>query len=137
MKLELGLDLARRYKSPAQRTRVLTQAWVGENMYCPSCKAERLEQTPEGKRVVDFVWLECSEPFQLKSKKGKFGGSVVDAAYKPMVDAIEDGRVPSFLFLNYTLDSWRRINIGNSDFDGAMPTHHIIRYELMWSPFDN
>jgi len=107
MKLELGLDLARRYKSLAQRTRVLTQAWVGENMYCPSCKADRLDQTPEGEKVVDFVCPECSEPFQLKSKKGNFGGRVVDAAYKPMIDAIEGGRVPSFLFLNYTPDLWR------------------------------
>jgi len=107
LKLELSLDFALRYKSPAQRTRVLTQAWIGENMYCPSCKADRLEQTPEGEKVVDFVCPDCCEPFQLKSRKDKFGGRVVDAAYKPMVDAIEYGRVPSFFFLNYTSDLWR------------------------------
>ena len=50
MKLELNLDLDRRYKNPAQRARVLTQAWIGENIYCPSCKAERIEQSPEGKK---------------------------------------------------------------------------------------
>jgi len=107
MKLELSPDLARRYMNPAQRARVLTQAWIGENMYCPSCEAERIEQVPEGEKVIDFVCPDCYEPFQLKSKKDKFHGRVVDAAYKPMVDAIENGCVPNFLFLNYSSDLWR------------------------------
>ena len=36
MRFELRLEVANGYRSPSQRARVLTEAWVGENAYCPA-----------------------------------------------------------------------------------------------------
>ena len=74
MRLELRLEVASGYRNPSQRARVLTEAWVGENMYCPACESPRIEKAPEGERVVDFACPGCDEKFQLKGKKGE--GSV-------------------------------------------------------------
>ena len=57
MEMELGLPttVARRYKSPSQRARVLTETWALDNMYCPACPSDRLEKTAQNTEAVDFV----------------------------------------------------------------------------------
>ena len=103
MRCELAADLS----SPAQRARVITEAWVGENMYCPACECDELVPTPRGTKLIDFHCAECDEGFQVKSKKHGFGRKVLDSAWGPMEDAAASGDAPGFMFLRYNLEPCR------------------------------
>ena len=70
MRLGVRLEAASGYGSPSQHARVLTETWVGENMYCPACESDRVKKALEGERVVDFACPGCEERFQLNGKKG-------------------------------------------------------------------
>lgn len=100
MDLELRSEVAVDYKGP-QRTRVLTETWVQENLYCPACPSDNLEPAPRGTRVIDFTCPSCKESYQLKGRKYPFGNRVVDSAYEPKIKAIYAGTIPNFLFLHY------------------------------------
>lgn len=106
MDLRLDPVLAESYTSRAQIARVVTETWVGEQLYCPACDNERLEPTPTGTKVVDFSCDSCEENFQLKSQSRPFGSKVTDAAFGPMVERITNSSAPSFLFLHYMADRW-------------------------------
>ena len=99
-------SLASLYPSLSQAARAVTEAWVSENLYCPSCLSEGLESTRPGTKVVDFRCPECTEPFQLKSKAHPFHDRVVDSAYQPMIQSIMTSTVPNFVFLHYQSEQW-------------------------------
>jgi type II restriction enzyme len=101
MILDLPLEVAQGYKSPSQIARVVTESWMGRNMYCPVCTANKLCDTPPGTEAVDFVCQRCDAPFQLKALSKPIGRKVVDAAYDAMMRAIQRNRLPHFLFLSY------------------------------------
>src|SRR2546430_11026956 len=99
-------SLASAYPSPSQAARAVTETWVGENLYCPSCPSESLESTRPGTKLVDFVCRECAEPFQLKSTAHPFRGRVLDSAYQPLMQSIITSTVPNFVFLHYQPKQW-------------------------------
>ena len=84
----------------------MTEAWVGENLYCPSCPSESLQSTRPGTKVVDFFCPECAERFQLKSKAHPFHDRVLDSAYQPLIQSILTSAVPNFVFLHYGSEQW-------------------------------
>ena len=97
MDLSLDSSLASRYTSRSQAARAVTEAWVADNLYCPSCTSQALEPTRPGTKVVDFDCPDCDEPFQLKSQSHPFRSRVVDSAYRPMIQSIETFTAPTFL----------------------------------------
>lgn len=106
MKLQLDLELANKYSSNSQIARVLTENWVKQNSYCPSCGCSKLTEFENNKPVADFYCSNCSEEFELKSKDGnKVGDKIVDGAYSTMINRINSENNPNFFFLNYTKKS--------------------------------
>lgn len=101
MLLSLNPDVASGYKSLSQRARVMTEAWVEENLFCPSCPSDYLEAERAGKKVIDFTCHECDEEFQLKSQSHSFGNKVMNSAYEPKIRAVRAGTNPNYLFLRY------------------------------------
>ena len=99
----LPKDLATRYKNPAQKARVLTEAWAVQRLYCPRCGG-RLKALPANTRSRDFECTDCEESFQLKSKKGKFTASITGAEYRTTIENILADRHPSLILLEYTYD---------------------------------
>lgn len=106
VRLSLDASLASRYRNRSQAARVVTEAWVADNLYCPSCTAEALEATKPGTKVVDFGCPDCGEPFQLKSQSHPFRSRVLDSAYDPMIQSIETSTAPTFVFLHYHPREW-------------------------------
>ncbi len=106
MRLSLDSSLASSYTSRSQAARVITESWVAENLYCPSCRSEALDPTRPGTKVVDFLCPQCHEPFQLKSQSHPFGSRVLDSAYEPMIRSIETCTAPTYLFLRYRPREW-------------------------------
>lgn len=101
MILNLPAQVARGYKSASQKARVITEAWTLENMYCPACTSTKLDKTTAGTEAVDFFCCRCDSEFQLKAMRTPIGRRIVDAAYKAMIRAISQDRLPHFLFLSY------------------------------------
>lgn len=102
MNLYFDKSLAQNYKNPSQITRVLTESWMGANVYCPNCGCKPIHKAPNNCPVQDFLCLHCDEQFELKSNNGKSVGKTVnDGAYQSMIDRIQADDNPNFFFLSY------------------------------------
>lgn len=102
MHLFLDKNLAANYQSPSQVARVLTESWLQQNIYCPSCGNEAIESFQNNQPVADFFCSQCHEEYELKSKQGtSIGNKVADGAYHTMLERIAAKNNPSFFFLCY------------------------------------
>ena len=102
MNLRFNTSLAEGYKSAAQIARILTENWMAENVYCPSCGCKPICKAPNNRPVQDFLCPKCNEQFELKSKNGKSTGKMVnDGAYQTMIERIQADDNPNFFFLSY------------------------------------
>ncbi len=99
----MNLSLAHGYTSQSQVAKILTENWLASESYCPSCLS-LLSQAKANSRVLDFVCSNCTNQFELKSKKGIFGQKISDGAYSAMIDRLTDSNSPHFFFLNYSAD---------------------------------
>jgi predicted RNA-binding Zn-ribbon protein involved in translation (DUF1610 family) len=99
--LKLRSEIGLGYTSRSQISRVVTEKWFEENLFCPACPSNVLEQTPPNEKVVDFVCPKCSERYQMKALGHRFSTKVVDSAYEPKMQMIYDGTIPNFVFLQY------------------------------------
>ena len=102
MNLNFNQILAKGYTSNSQIARVLTENWVKNNSYCPSCGDLPLNEFENNRPVADFYCKKCSEEFELKSKSGKLSNTITDGAYSTMIERINSNNNPNFFFLTYT-----------------------------------
>jgi len=102
MNLHFNQSLAKNYHSESQKVRVLSEAWVKENGYCTNCSAQSLSEFANNKPVADFYCAQCSEQYELKSKKSKSISTINDGTYKTMIERISSEDNPSFFFLTYS-----------------------------------
>lgn len=100
MDLRLNQKLAEGYKSKLQRNKVMTEAWIAENSYCPSCGGSLSSHVPN-KPVADFYCPECDGDYELKSKEGTYTNIAKDGAYHTMIQRINSETAPSFFFLSH------------------------------------
>lgn len=102
MNLAFNVKLAEGYSSNSQIARRLTENWVLNNSYCPSCGDLPLNEFENNRPVADFYCKSCSEEFELKSKGGKLSNTITDGAYSTMIERINSDNNPNFFFLTYT-----------------------------------
>src|SRR3990167_788923 len=100
MNLNFDIKLAGVYTSYSQKARVLSEAWVLDEIYCPNC-GDSIYDYDNNKPVADFYCKKCSEDFELKSKKGKIGKKVSAGAYSQMIKRINSTSKPNFFFMGY------------------------------------
>lgn len=93
------------FTSGSQKARVWTEGWVLRQMYCPSCGERPLTDYTNNKPVADFYCGLCSEDFELKSTKRKFGKKITDGAYATMMERLKSDSVPSLMLLRYTAEN--------------------------------
>lgn len=101
--LQMKLSWAAGYVSPSQIAKILTERWVAEESYCPSC-LNSLTNAQANAAVLDFSCHTCNADFELKSKKGAWGNKITDGAYGSMISRLNEPSSPHFLFLNYSSD---------------------------------
>ncbi len=101
--------LSKEYKSHSQIIRVLSEQWVKQEIYCPSC-ASSLQKYENNRPAADFFCPHCKEEYELKSKKDSMGKKIVDGAYTTMIERLQSSNNPNFFFLNYTLKDYCVIN---------------------------
>ena len=107
MNLDLEPSVASGYINNAQIARLVTEAWAVGNLYCLACPSDYLTPELPNSPVRDFTCSSCSATYQLKSKNGRHGGIVSNSAYNKKIAAIDDGRVPHYVFLEYNRARWK------------------------------
>lgn len=111
MNVEMPIDLAAAYKSPAQRARVVTEGWAERNLFCPACSADRLSPSPPNTRAIDFRCGRCAQSFQLKGKSSSFTNKVIDGAYDALMAALSSDAAPNLFLLHYNRPTWTVANL--------------------------
>lgn len=96
----LQSDIASAYKKQSQKARVLTEAWVRDQVRCPGCGGS-LRLLPPNTKVADFECNQCGEMYQLKSQSRPFERKILGAEYKSTIKSIQSGRHPSLILLEY------------------------------------
>lgn len=110
MQLQFNTDLAKGYKSPSQIARVLTEGWVKQSSYCPNCGRIDITKYGNNNPASDFYCENCSEDYELKSKRDSIGNKIMDGAYETMVAKLKSSRNPNFFLLNYNIPKYEVIN---------------------------
>lgn len=110
MKLSFDKKLAEKYTSQSQRVRVLSEAWVGQSIFCPNCGQTDIGRYENNRPVADFYCKNCTEDYELKSKKESMGEKVVDGAYRTMLERLTGNNNPNFFLLNYDPKSFAVID---------------------------
>ena len=110
--MKLGFeDSGAVYESPSQSARAWTEAWVGSQVFCPSCGDSAIRQFPANRPVADFYCTSCSEEYELKSQKNRFGAKIVDGAFRTMSERVRATNNPSLMLLNYDLKQFGVTNL--------------------------
>ena len=89
------------FESASQNARVWTEGWVAAWCFCPSCGAQRLDPLPTNNKVGDFRCETCTEEYELKAQKGRFGAKVVDGAFGAMTARLAASNSPNLMLMNY------------------------------------
>lgn len=89
------------FESASQNARIWTEGWMSRWAFCPACGNEKISQFENNRPAADFSCPRCSEQFELKSKKGRFGNKVVNGAYESLCKRLDSDDNPNFAFLNY------------------------------------
>ena len=106
MQIYFDIKIAEQYHSASQKSRVLTEAWVGNEGFCPNC-GSTLNQFNKGRPVADFYCSICREEYELKSKKDSIGMKIVDGAYRTMLERLTSYNNPNLFLLNYDLLNYK------------------------------
>jgi len=110
MNLFFDTKLSDKYISPSQKIRVLTEDWVGRQIYCPNCGHLDIDKYGNNKPVADFFCENCHEDYELKSKKDSAGLKIVDGAYRTMIERLQGANNPNFFLLNYDVRNFSVLN---------------------------
>lgn len=119
MQIVFNTKIAEAYKSNSQKIRVLTENWVGSEIFCPNC-GHNVSDYENNRPVADFYCSNCMEEYELKSKKNSIGKKIVDGAYKTMIERLESQNNPNFFFLNYDLENYEVTNFA------VIPKHFFV-----------
>lgn len=110
--MKLGFEESQSpYESPSQSARAWTERWVRDHAYCPNCGNQNLTSFPNNSPVADFFCRSCSEEFELKSQKSKFGKKVSDGAYQTKCERLTASNNPNLFLMNYDLRQLSVINL--------------------------
>lgn len=101
MNLQMDMTIAEKYNSVSQKVRVITESWVGQNLFCPYCGGEYIRNFENNRPVADFYCPACLEEYELKSKNGTISTKINDGAYATMMERIEAINNPNFFFMHY------------------------------------
>lgn len=124
MILQMDGRIAEQYASNAQKIRIITETWVGGNMFCPYCGNQYISHFENNRPVADFFCPHCEEEYELKSKSASITNKVNDGAYSTMIERISSINNPNFFFMHYNK---RNLNVENF----VMVPKHFFSAEII------
>jgi type II restriction enzyme len=90
-------------------------------VYCPNCGSARINPFPNNSPVADFFCSTCSEEYELKSQKSRFGDKVLDGAFRTKCERLAASNNPNLFLLNYDLQQLAVRNFF------VVPKHFFVR----------
>lgn len=108
MNLQFDESVAIKYKSAAQKIRVMSESWLVNNLFCPCCGNIHIDKMKNNLPVADIHCPNCGEIFELKSKKNNIGSKIVDGAYHTMIERITGNLNPQLFIMNYSANFFVR-----------------------------
>lgn len=109
------------YTSGSQSARAWTEAWVSAWAYCPHCGNAKISAFPNNSPLADFFCTSCSEEFELKSQRTKFGAKVLDGEFNTKCERLAASNNPNLMLMNYDLKSLAVVNLF------IVPKHFFVR----------
>ncbi|MFI5012687.1 MAG: DpnI domain-containing protein [Hyphomicrobiales bacterium] len=110
--MKLGFEEAQTpYVSGPQRARAWTEQWARKWLFCPSCGNSTIGQFENNRPAADFFCPKCSEEYELKSQKTRFGLKVLDGAFRSMCERLAASNNPNLFLLNYDLSRLEVTNL--------------------------
>lgn len=106
MDIHMDLSVADGYTSASQIARVVSEDWVGRNLYCPRCGCDVVEHLKNNRPVADFQCPACGNIFESKATGQRLGKRVADGVYDTMIQRIHEETNPDFLFMQYDRKTW-------------------------------
>lgn len=119
MNLQMDRSVGTGYSSRSQISRRVSEDWAARNLFCLACPSAYLSFDPPNTPVRDYSCPVCGAGYQLKSQGRRFGRSVTNSAYGRKLEAIREGRVPHYVFLQYDSSDWSVTNLF------VVPSHFI------------
>lgn len=104
MNFHFDTTLSENYKSNSQKIRVMSENWVGKNIFCPICGNPHICNLNNNMPVADLQCDNCGEIYELKSKQGKIGSKINDGAYSTMIERINSSSNPDLFIMSYSSD---------------------------------
>jgi type II restriction enzyme len=111
MNLQMDASVAAAYSNKSQQSRVITETWVEANVFCVSCGNDRLKKFENNRPVADFFCESCHREYELKSKRGTIGETVIDGEYHKKIERLNSSTNPSLLMLGYDDTSYRALEL--------------------------
>lgn len=105
MNLALNFEGSDSYQSKSQKTRVVTESWLVNNVYCPICGNPVLVHYVANRPVADFYCEKCHSDFELKSGESKsktISRIIPDGAYSTMIRRITSLNNPHLFIMTYS-----------------------------------
>lgn len=112
-------QIAQSYNSNSQKIRVLSENWVDKEIFCPNC-GHNVDSYENSRPVADFHCPNCTEDYELKSKKDSMGNRILDGAYKTMIKRLQSASNPNFFLLNYDVKNYEVLNFA------VVPKHFFV-----------
>lgn len=107
MDLALDPSTAEGYSSEAQRSRVITETWAAEHLYCLNCSSSSIDAHRPVTTVEDVLCPSCDRRIQLKASRGGHGTKVANSAYEQKIGAIRANDAPDYAFMGFDPYAWR------------------------------
>lgn len=85
-----------------QATKMLTEHWTANNIFCPSCWSALLQHATN-KPCNDLFCRNCNENFELKASRWKLSTTIQAWAYDASIQALNEGPINLFV-LKYSDD---------------------------------
>ena len=120
MKLEFD-EPQTAYTSGSQSARAWTEHWVRAQMYCPNCGRASISPFPNNSPLADFFCASCSEEYELKSQRNRFGDKVLDGEFRTKCERLAASNNPNLFLMNYDRKELRVINFF------VVPKHFFVR----------
>ena len=89
------------FLSGSQSARKWTEDWAAAHLYCLACGADSVSPYENNRPVADLHCEDCSEEYELKSTKARFGRKVTDGAFATMCARLDAKTNPNLLLLRY------------------------------------
>jgi hypothetical protein len=97
----VDMSVADGYASKSQIAGLVSETWAEMNLYCVNCQNDALDRLPPNAPVADFECSACSARYQMKAKDGRFGNTLLGAAYAPTIEACRSHAMPEYVLIEF------------------------------------